>query len=210
MHISKSVIFTSEKYQKCYFTSEKYQLLDDFRFVYNKKKIQIFVMNMTFILSREVKIIIYFIRGEVMKMTFISSREVKKYIFHSWLRRSWNIYFVTSLDEIKVIFMTQIGIFSIYLLPDYLSIVNFTDFTKIPTWRLIRRRGWLGRSMVLGSFQCRGVLLLWHIVGQGPAVLVAGAGWVGCFLCVCVCFFFHLVYPIFPFLMPHLLGDDWT
>ena len=33
--------------------------------------------------------------------------------------------------------------------------------------------------MVLGSFQCRGVLLLLHIVGQGPAVLAAGAGWVG-------------------------------
>ena len=32
MHISKSDIFTSEKYQKWYFTSEKYQLLDDFRF----------------------------------------------------------------------------------------------------------------------------------------------------------------------------------
>ena len=32
MHISKSVIFTSEKYQKCYFTIEKNQLLDDFRF----------------------------------------------------------------------------------------------------------------------------------------------------------------------------------
>ena len=31
--------------------------------------------------------------------------------------------------------------------------------------------------MVLGSFQCRGVLLLWHMVGQGPAVL---AGRVGC------------------------------
>ena len=32
--------------------------------------------------------------------------------------------------------------------------------------------------MVLGSFPCRGVLLLWHIVGQGPAVLAAGAvGW---------------------------------
>ena len=28
--------------------------------------------------------------------------------------------------------------------------------------------GWLGRAMVLGSFQCRGVLLLWHMVGQGP------------------------------------------
>ena len=39
--------------------------------------------------------------------------------------------------------------------------------------------GWLGRAMVLGSFQCRGVLLLWHMVGQGPAVLAAGAGRVG-------------------------------
>ena len=40
--------------------------------------------------------------------------------------------------------------------------------------------GWLlGRAMVLGSFQCRGVLLLLHMVGQEPAVLAAGAGWVG-------------------------------
>ena len=30
--------------------------------------------------------------------------------------------------------------------------------------------GWLGWAMVVGSFQCRGVLLLLHIVGQGPAV----------------------------------------
>ena len=36
--------------------------------------------------------------------------------------------------------------------------------------------GWLGWAMVLGSFQCRGVLLLLHIVGQGPVVLAAGAG----------------------------------
>ena len=35
--------------------------------------------------------------------------------------------------------------------------------------------GWLG-AMVLGSFQCRGVLLLWHMVGQGPAVLAGGVG----------------------------------
>ena len=35
--------------------------------------------------------------------------------------------------------------------------------------------------MVLGSFQCRGVLLLWHMVGLGPAVLAAGAGLVGFF-----------------------------
>ena len=39
--------------------------------------------------------------------------------------------------------------------------------------------GWLGWAMVLGSFQCRGALLLLHIVGQGPAVLAAGAGEVG-------------------------------
>ena len=39
--------------------------------------------------------------------------------------------------------------------------------------------GWLGRAMVLGSFQCRSILLLWHMVGKGPAVLAAGARWVG-------------------------------
>ena len=33
--------------------------------------------------------------------------------------------------------------------------------------------------MVLGSFQGRGVLPFLHIVGQGPAVLAAGAGQVG-------------------------------
>ena len=45
--------------------------------------------------------------------------------------------------------------------------------------------GWLGRAMVLGSFQCRGVLLLWHMVGHVPVVLAAPAGRVGCF-----CLFF--------------------
>ena len=50
-------------------------------------------------------------------------------------------------------------------------------------------RGWLGGAMVLGSFKCRGVLLHLHIVGQGPAVLAAGAGWVGCFFIVFFFFF---------------------
>ena len=36
--------------------------------------------------------------------------------------------------------------------------------------------------MVLGSSQGRGVLLLWHMVGQGPAVFAAGAGRVCIFL----------------------------
>ena len=62
--------------------------------VYNKKKIQMFVVN----------------------MTFISSREVKKCIFHSCLRHSWNIHFFTSLDEIKVIFTPNIWISSIYFI----------------------------------------------------------------------------------------------
>ena len=44
----------------------------------------------------------------------------------------------------------------------------------------IFKTGWLGWAMVLGSFQCRGVLLLLHIVGQRPAVLAAGIGRVGC------------------------------
>ena len=47
--------------------------------------------------------------------------------------------------------------------------------------------GWLGWAMVLGSFQFRGVLLLLHIVGQGPAVLAVGAGGVGYIFCI-----FHL------------------
>ena len=34
---------------------------------------------------------------------------------------------------------------------------------------------------MLGSFQCWGTLLLWHIVGQEPAVLTAVAGRVGFF-----------------------------
>ena len=66
-------------------------------------------------------------------------------------------------------------------------------------------REWLGRAMVLGSFQFRGILLLWHMVGQWPAVLAAGAGWVGCFWGL---YSSHLSY--LPFLMLHLFGDGWT
>ena len=38
---------------------------------------------------------------------------------------------------------------------------------------------WMGWVLVLGSFQCQGILLLLHIVGQGPAVLSELAGRVG-------------------------------
>ena len=48
------------------------------------------------------------------------------------------------------------------------------------------------------NFQCRGVLLIWIIVGQGPIALVVGAGG-GCLD------IFSLVY-LFSFLSPSL-GD---
>ena len=53
--------------------------------------------------------------------------------------------------------------------------------------------GWLGWAMVLGSFQCQGVLLLLHIVGQGPALLAAGAGQVG--------YVFFIFFIYLPFLI---------
>ena len=62
-------------------------------FAYNKKKIQIFGV----------------------KMTFVSSHAVKKCIFHLWLCHSWNIHFFTSFDDIKVIVTPKIWISSLYL-----------------------------------------------------------------------------------------------
>ena len=68
----------------------------------------------------------------------------------------------------------------------------------------------VGRAMVLGSFQCRGVLLPWHMVGQGPDVLAAGAGRVACFfLFVCFCFVFFIS-PILSFSNASSLGRRWT
>ena len=37
-------------------------------------------------------------------------------------------------------------------------------------------QGLSGGMMVLCNFQCRGVLLIWIIVGQGPTVLAVSAG----------------------------------
>ena len=50
--------------------------------------------------------------------------------------------------------------------------------------------------MVLVNFQCRGVLLIWIIVRQGPTALAVGGGW-GCLDS------FSLVYH-FSFLSPSL------
>ena len=68
-----------------------------------------------------------------------------------------------------------------------------------PNIELHIRTGWLGWAMVLGSFQCRGIQLLLHIVGQGPAVLAAGAGRVG--------YIILLFFIYFLFLMSCLLGN---
>ena len=53
--------------------------------------------------------------------------------------------------------------------------IKHVNIADCPTTQICYT-GWLGWAMVPGSFQCWGVLLLLHIVGQGPAVLVAGAG----------------------------------
>ena len=91
----------------------------------------------------------------------------------------------------------------------YWAVAAFHTSTST-LWAAMRRisDGWLGRAMVLDSFQCRGVLLHWHMVGQGPAVFAAGAGWVG-YVVFCL-FFFKSRVSYLPFLMLHLLGDGWT
>ena len=71
---------------------------------------------------------------------------------------------------------------------------NFMSVSGFPTFFFFFFCGWLGRVMVLGSFQWWGVLLLWHIVGQGSAVLSAGVGWMDCF---CGFSSAHLSYPSF-------------
>ena len=57
-------------------------------------------------------------------------------------------------------------------------------------------RGWSGGAMV--NFHCRGVLLIWIRLEQGPTALAVGAS--GCCLDS-----FTLVYH-FPFLSPFLSG----
>ena len=69
----------------------------------------------------------------------------------------------------------------------------FFRATIVPSRCLILRIGWLGFAMMLGSFQCRVVLLLWHMVGQGPVVLAAGAGRVSYFFFF---FFFFFISSI--------------
>ena len=48
----------------------------------------------------------------------------------------------------------------------------FRNDTKVSVGGRVVRRCWV-------NFQCRGVLLIWIIVGQGPIALAVGAGW-GC------------------------------
>ena len=44
------------------------------------------------------------------------------------------------------------------------------------------------------NFQCRGVLLIWIIVGQGPIALAVGAGG-GCLDIFCLIYHFHFLTP---------------
>ena len=90
---------------------------------------------------------------------------------------------------------------SLIRLTDRLDMAIVVDWNVKP-----RTKQKQGRAMVLGSFQCRGVLLLRQMTRQGPAVLAAGAEWVGYVLF----FIFKSRLSYLPFLIPHLLGDGWT
>ena len=59
---------------------------------------------------------------------------------------------------------------------DYICVIIAHFSTQMYNFEPENHDGWLGRVMVLGSFQCRGIPLLLRIVGQGPAVLPSGAG----------------------------------
>ena len=58
---------------------------------------------------------------------------------------------------------------------------------------------------MLGSCQCRGVLLIWMKVGQGPTAIVADAGW-DCF----AVFFFSTIILLSFSLSLGSLGDGLT
>ena len=60
----------------------------------------------------------------------------------------------------------------------------------------VERRCWV-------NFQCRGVLLVWMIVGQGPIALAVGAGRGGCLD------IFSLIY-LFSFLSTSLWERGWS
>ena len=66
-------------------------------------------------------------------------------------------------------------------------------------------RGSLGRVMVLGSFQFRGVLLLRHMEGQGPAVLAAVAGWVSYVLFYFIFIYLFIYFYLFIFLFIYII-----
>ena len=60
----------------------------------------------------------------------------------------------------------------LYLTPDLLESMLFIEVISptIPSVAVVVRWCWV-------NFQCRGVLLIWLIVGQGPTALAVGTGW---------------------------------
>ena len=63
-------------------------------------------------------------------------------------------------------------------------------------YRSLITKGWSGGARYWVNFQCRGVLLIWIIVGKGPIAIAVCAGG-GCLD------FFSLIY-LFSFLSPSL------
>ena len=87
------------------------------------------------------------------------------------------IVFMQTLDSEIDHFKFEYTLYSHYVCNYYLVTFEFGGGRVV-------RRCWV-------NFQCRGALLIWIIVGQGPTALAVGAGG-GCFDN------FTLIYPFFP------------
>ena len=71
---------------------------------------------------------------------------------------------------------------------------TFTVFFFFVVFFSTQAWGWSSSAKVLGKLQCRGVLLIWIIVGQGPIALAVGAGG-GCLDIFSLIYHFSFLYP---------------
>ena len=117
---------------------------------------------------------------------FVQSQYFSELLYHSGHNVNWNGWKKTNKGKVchNIKFLPfssktahdcqqrhrRIGLFVIC----YLGSIIYTKGAIYPKYHDLLVCWRLGRATVLGSFQCLGVLLLWVIVGQEPAVLAEG------------------------------------
>ena len=128
------------------------------------------------------------IRPFIFSFFFLSNFQTLKVfvtLFSGTVRpRSWNFVYMWTVGrcivftEIRLL-LHILSLYSFFFLSNFQTLKVFVTLFSDEFFGTLFSAGWLGCAMLLGSFHCWGILLLLHIVGQGPAVLAAGAGWVG-------------------------------